>query len=258
MLRRYPVELGSMLYTLVEPARDRALEYNRWYEGDHFFESLREPGAFAGRRFACTRELKQLRYPDGDAVVPSRESGSLLSVYWLLDGGRYEEWGAKRANELHAEGRMFPERAHVHTQLYDLDWFVARDDDGVTPELALDHPFPGMVTVVGETDDHDALDRWYRETYLERLLPGSPIQLCLSFRPRALLPSAPGDVPKLPADPRRWLHLSFLDVEPATCWNELFAGEGAAVEAAGVGTVVFASPFVPTIPGTDTYMDRLW
>jgi hypothetical protein len=30
------------------------------------------------------------------------------------------------------------------------------------------------------------------------------------------------------------------------------------LEAAGKGTVVAALPFIPTIPGTDTYTDKLW
>ena len=30
------------------------------------------------------------------------------------------------------------------------------------------------------------------------------------------------------------------------------------VEATGQGSVVYASPFIPTIPGTDTYTDQLW
>ena len=29
------------------------------------------------------------------------------------------------------------------------------------------------------------------------------------------------------------------------------------VRAGGLGTVVFAAPFIPTLPGTDTYVDQL-
>ena len=46
----------------------------------------------------------------------------------------------------------------MHTRLSSLAWYVARDADGVTPELALDHPFKGMVTVVGECADAAARD----------------------------------------------------------------------------------------------------
>lgn len=250
-----------MLYTLVEPSRERAVEYNRWYEGDHFFESVFGPGVLQGRRYAATRELKALRYPDANTVTGGSDSGSLLSVYWLADGQAYEEWGASRANALHDAGRMFPERAHVHTQLYDLAWFVARDDDGVTPELALDHPFKGMVTVVGECADaaaRDAISAWYRDEYLPGWLPSSAVQLCLSFVPRAIRADAPGDVPKLAGAPGRFMQMYFLEEEPEPLWAPHFAREGDAVAATGLGSVVFATGFLPTIPGTDTYIDRLW
>jgi hypothetical protein len=250
-----------MLYTLVEPSRDRAVAYNRWYEGDHFYESVLGPGVLQGRRYAATRDLKALRYPDPNPVTEERSRGSLLSMYWLVDGEAYETWGAARANELHAAGRMFPERVHVHTQLYDLAWFVARDDDGVTPEIALDHPFAGMVTVVGECVDVEARDRlghWYRTEHLPGCLVAGRIQLCLSFVPRAIRADAPGDVPKLTADPGRYLHVYFLEQHPGDAWSASFAGEGDAVAATGLGRVVFASAFVPTVPGTDAYIDRLW
>ena len=32
-----PVELGTMLFTLVEPHRGHQVAYNRWYERDHFY-----------------------------------------------------------------------------------------------------------------------------------------------------------------------------------------------------------------------------
>jgi hypothetical protein len=38
----------------------------------------------------------------------------------------------------------------------------------------------------------------------------------------------------------------------------MFEEQAAAVEASGLGRVVWASPFIPTIPGTDTYTDQLW
>ena len=40
-------------------------------------------------------------------------------------------------------------------------------------------------------------------------------------------------------------------------WAQTFAPTGAAVVAAGVGRVELAAPFLPTIPGTDAYVDQL-
>jgi hypothetical protein len=33
---------------------------------------------------------------------------------------------------------------------------------------------------------------------------------------------------------------------------------GADVEASGLGRVVFAAPWIPTVVGTDRYTDQLW
>ena len=40
----YPVKVGSMLLTLVEPAQGFERAYNRWYERDHYYG-----GAWSGR-----------------------------------------------------------------------------------------------------------------------------------------------------------------------------------------------------------------
>jgi hypothetical protein len=38
----------------------------------------------------------------------------------------------------------------------------------------------------------------------------------------------------------------------------VWAGLGDAFSSAGLGSIVFASPFLATVPGTDTYTDQLW
>jgi hypothetical protein len=40
-------------------------------------------------------------------------------------------------------------------------------------------------------------------------------------------------------------------------WEEHFAGLGEEIAAAGLGRVELVAPFVPTVPGTDTYVDQL-
>ena len=49
----------------------------------------------------------------------------------------------------------------------------------------------------------------------------------------------------------------FLDGDPADAW-ERFEAYAAGLAQTGVGNVVFAAPFRPTIVGTDTYTDQLW
>ncbi len=53
------------------------------------------------------------------------------------------------------------------------------------------------------------------------------------------------------------MQLAFLNVAPTEVWPR-FRAYADAVEASGLGTVVFAAPFLPTVVGTDTYTDELW
>jgi hypothetical protein len=256
-----PIELGSMLFTLVEPHRGHEVAYNRWYERDHFYAGcLIGPWNFSARRFVCTRELKALRYPKGSPIVPSLEVGSFLAMYWIL-AGRHEEWtrwGRRQVKVLIDADRMFPHRDHVHTQMYRFEWSVNRDPDGVPAELALDHPFKGLVVVWSEAKDGkdrgDVLE-WCRTQGAPRMLAGSASALCLCFTPIPMPSGQPSNVPESSGDEQRFLSLYFLDSEPSEVWEESFAPGEVATDNA---EVLLASPFVPTIPGTDAYTDRLW
>jgi hypothetical protein len=264
-----PIRIGTMLYTLVEPHRGHQVAYNRWYERDHFYAGC-QIGAynFAGARFVATAPLKALRLPASSPggpgpLVADPQVGSYLGVYYVLDGhhDEWNRWAVDQVNVLHAAGRMFEQRDHVHTGLYRFEWEHRRDDDGVPAELTLDHRFPGMVSVFVElADDIDAgqLGTWYRQEYLPSVLPGTPVASVLAFSPLPLLADAPGDVPRPASAAERMLLLWFLDEGPEGSWDAVFARQGEAVAAGGLGQVVWASPFVATVPGTDTYTDQLW
>jgi hypothetical protein len=265
-----PIRIGTMLYTLVEPHRGRQVEYNRWYERDHFYAGC-QIGAynFAGARFVATAPLKSLRLPvAGEAggpepLVADPQVGSYLGVYYVLDGhhDEWNRWAVDQVNTLHAAGRMFEERDHIHTGLYHFEWEHCRDEDGVPAELTLDHRFAGLVSVFVEPREGIGPDRvgaWYRDEYLPAVLPGSPVATVLAFSPLPLLADAPGDVPRSGAEDRRILLLWFLDDEPGDAWEAIFAHQGERLAASGLGDVIWASPFVGTVPGTDTYTDQLW
>src|SRR3546814_17444704 len=128
----------------------KALEYNRWYERDHFFANGQQlPYFFTGRRFVATRALKALRHLDPDNPVSSDASkGSFLHLYWVLPSD-YEEWiaiGYQNFAELEADGRMAGSlRNTIPTVNPQSLWSINRDPDGVPSELALNHPYPGLV-----------------------------------------------------------------------------------------------------------------
>ena len=87
-----PIELGTMLFTMVEPWRGHEVEYNRWYERDHFYAGcMIGAQTFAGQRWVATRDLKALRTPrEPNAITPDATTGSYLALYWIL-AGHYDE-----------------------------------------------------------------------------------------------------------------------------------------------------------------------
>ena len=265
-----PIRLGTLLYTLVEPHRGHEVAYNRWYERDHFYAGC-QIGAynFAGARFVATADLKGRRSPppgtEGSPGAPVSDTavGSYLGVYYVLDGhhDEWNRWAVDQVNLLHAAGRMFEHRDHIHTGLYRFEWEHWREADGVPAELTLDHRFPGLASVfVDASGGRRAEDvaRLYREDLLPGLLPGSSVATVLAFSPLPLLADAPGDVPRDDAAESRTLFLFFLDEPPGSSWDGVLAAQAQALERNGVGHISFASPFISTVPGTDTYADRLW
>jgi hypothetical protein len=87
-------------------------------------------------------------------------------------------------------------------------------------------------------------------------MAGSPVAMTLLFAPNPLPPDRMSYVDDVPGIERRLTLLSFTEVPPDECWDA-FAGTGDAVAAAGKGRVELAAPFLPTLPGTDTYVDEL-
>ncbi|HZU78406.1 MAG TPA: hypothetical protein VE991_00710 [Acidimicrobiales bacterium] len=259
-----PIKLGSMLVTLVEPHRGHEVAYNRWYERDHFYAGcMIGPYQFAGKRFVATADLKALRDPDPTPVTGSPDRGSYVAVYWVLDGYHdvWNRWAVDQVKALHQAGRMFAERDHVHTLLYRFAWEHPRDEDGLPAELALDFPSSGLVLVFTDRRQGvsaEQLEQWQRTEFLPSLLPGTAARLVVAADPLPLLVDAPGDVPRSEADDRRQLTLWFLDAHPSQLWDEVFTAYRQGLEKSGLADVVTALPFVPTVPGTDTYTDRLW
>ena len=242
-----PIRIGTMLYTLVEPHRGHEVAYNRWYERDHFYAGC-QIGAynFAGARFVATADCKSVRVPPraaapdwgSDALArPVADSavGSYLGLYFVLDGhhDEWNRWAVDQVNTLHAAGRMFEHRDHIHTGLYRFEWEHRRDEDGVPAELTLDHRFPGMASVFVEaTGDASPgqVGRFYRDELLPRLLAQTPVATALGFSPLPLLADAPGDVPRDEPSGERTLILFFVDEDPLASWPALIDAQQEALE----------------------------
>lgn len=257
------VRVGTVLFTLVEPHRGHEVAYNRWYERDHFYAGcLIGKDWFAGRRWVATKSLKELRFPADTDFLPDLGAGSYLATYWVHKGHDAEAiaWGSEQVKWLHENERMFAERDHIHTLMYTVRWSFERDEDSVPAALALDHPFQGLVSVMvdhDEAEDARAFSSWLRDDCLPGVVAGSELALVVAATPIPLPEGAPVFQPENPRTHRRTLLLCFTDADPRDCWAtfETLAEE---LAKSGRGAVSYAAPFIPTIPGTDTYTDQLW
>jgi len=247
------IRLGGAIVSLVEPHPGQAVAFHRWYERDHFYAGcMTGPGFFAGRRFVATRALKALRAPAGATVFGgSLARGSFLALYWL-DADREEEavaWSIDAFHALRDAGRIFRPADLVHAGFYRVAWSHARDADGVPPPLALDHPFAGVALTLVETGDPEALAEFQAAT------PRGAVALSVGLAPRPR-PTGAVQAADSSAWPDRMAWLHFLDADPADAWGDAFGDHAARLEAAGVGRLVFAGPFAPTVPGSDRFADE--
>jgi hypothetical protein len=251
------IRLGSLLFTMIEPRKGWEVAYNRWYERDHFYAGcMIGEHQFAGGRFVATRDCKAKRYPANSPITPDPMSGSYLAIYWVLDEFHddWNKWAVEQVNRLHKGDRMFSQRDHVHTGLYRYqDEYNARGSH-MPIELALDRPYPGIVAVIGEIAPGHTIDE-VRAFFHNRPCPGDVMVLST---PLPMQADRPADVPDPGAGGERFLLIYFCTENPLAVWDRDYAGLGDALAASGLGKVVFASPFLATIPGTDTYTDQLW
>jgi hypothetical protein len=264
----YPVKVGSMLMTLVDPSRGFEQAYNRWYERDHFYAGcMIGPWLFAGSRWVATRELKDRRWPkDVGTVAAPYDAGSFIAIYWVEKGHHdehFEAWAVPQVRDLYANGRGFAERRHVHTSMFDHIGSYYRDDDPVPIDLALDRGYPGLVVLWWDGRDGTEASDLHRAVagdHTRALLGGSDIEIASSWTPSAT-DEGPRDVPmdlgSSAGGPNRLVQLLFVNgdvregLDPIRAYTD-------AVEAEGLGRLQLAAPFFSTVVGTDTYIDQLW
>jgi len=257
----YDVKIGAALITMVEPHVGHERAYNRWYEDDHFYAgAMAMPWMFAGRRWVAPVGLQQLRYPAGSPIAQPPDAGKYISTYWITEG-RYEDhmrWTVGTNQRLFADGRIFQERTHVFTSFQRYRGAHYRDALGPRDIHALDYPYGGLVVeVIDSPDAHRREDllAWIASDHAPALLTG-PVAMVLAFQPEPL----PGDKQPYMEDVAgvddRVTLLWFTDSDPRDAWDG-FAGAGAQVAGSGLGRVQLMAPFLPTVPGTDRYVDEL-
>ncbi|MFC5027904.1 hypothetical protein ACQFX6_17570 [Streptomyces sp. DSM 41987] len=260
----YGVRVGHALITMVEPLPGHEYAYNRWYEDDHFIAgAMAMPWMYAGRRWVATRDLQLLRYPEKSAVAQPVTAGCYISTYWVT-AGRYDDhmkWTVGINKRLNRDGRVYQDRTHVFTAFQDHSATVYRDGAAGPRDFhALDHPYAGLVVEVIDAESaeqREELLEWLRSRHLPKRLAGSPAAMVTIFKPTPL----PGDrmtyVKQVEGVDTRLTLLWFLQQDPREAWDAHFTGLDDEVAASGLGRVELVAPFVPTVPGTDTYVNEL-
>ncbi len=255
----YAARIGSALITMVEPHPGREAAYNRWYEDDHFNSgAMAFPWMFAGRRWVATVPYQQLRYPSDSAIAQPLDAGKYISIYWITDG-QYDStirWAVGTNQKLFADGRVFQDRDHTFTSFQDYCGPVYRDASGPRDVHALNYPYQGLVVEVIDAVEgrRDELLAWL----LAERVPAADSSTALGaiFKPIPLPADKQAYVKDVEGLDTRLTLLWFTETDPRECWEE-FAGVGDAVAATGLGRVELMAPFIPTLPGTEMYVDQL-
>jgi hypothetical protein len=232
------VAIGTAIVAYIEPHPGEARAFNRWYERDHMYAATTGgPGAFAGARWVATRACKAVR-PAGATWFGDPARGSFLTTVWVLDGSQreWDEWVSRQMESLRAQAdRMFAGRDHLHTAVY---CFAGeeRAAGGTAAATALDHPHAGVIAMaVGAGSGAAAAGA----------VVGTEVPVAAIFRPERVILSE--------VEPPAYdLVLGFTIADPVDAFRARVAPALAALPDVG-----FASPFVRTIPGTDTYTDEI-
>jgi hypothetical protein len=272
-LRAQHVHIGAVWVSLMEPDAGHEAAFNEWYGDDHFYAGgMALPWIFAGRRWICPRTHQAVRVVGEDPTFQPPEAGRFLHLN-LFSRGHVEEVGSALGDTiagLAGEGRMYVDdipRRHVFSRIqpYAGAVYDAPDEDGPLDVHALDHPFGGVVLEVLRAQpghDRERLTAWLLDDFIPAHLTTARAAMCLVSldadlpdelaRRTRRIPRAYGDG----ADQRLTL-LWFTVDDPLDGWPERFGGHRAELDRAGTARLEFASPFVPTVPGTNRHIDTI-
>jgi hypothetical protein len=81
--------------------------------------------------------------------------------------------------------------------------------------------------------------------------------MCLYFEPMPLPTTKMSYVKDVEGVGQRLTLLWFTEGDPRDPWDAIFAPAGDQISKAGPGRLELVAPFLPTLPGTDKYVDEL-
>jgi hypothetical protein len=256
MSRLEPVSIGSVVFALIDPTPGHELEFNHWYERDHYYTAgLAAPGVFSAGRYIAPRWCKALRRPTDDGRADDRGAGSHLALYFVMDGHDSDRvvWATEQVAAAAEEDRLFTEREHRHTWSYSVAWSWVDPDAGVPPALVLDRRYGGAtVAFVDLAEGVGAGDLQAAEADSGELVDSVGVVLALLPSYEVMPSTWLGEI-----DPETRITLVYFhDGDVAAGW-EASRGRIARLERDGLCSVVWASPFVVNVFGTDLHADEL-
>jgi hypothetical protein len=259
----YDVELGGALITMVEPHRGHERAYNRWYEDDHLYSgAMAMPWVFAGRRWVAPRRLQLLRGPDPSPVAQPVDAGCYIALYWITKGREHDHvyWAVPTHRRLTSDGRIFSARTHVFTAFQRHVGTLCRNGETRQDIHALDTNFGGLVVEVlladGPAGTAALWDR-LRTKHVPTMLEQSPVAMCVAFERLTMPPGLPAPYDSIGVPENYLTLLWFVDEDPALSWSITFAEEAERIARDDLGTFGLLAPFIPTVHGTDRYVDQL-
>ena len=262
----YPVKVGSMLLTLVDPNKGYEKAFNRWYERDHYYEGcMVGPWQMAGSRWVAPRRLKDLRWPAGDTAIAEPDRRRLLRRHLLgrstattttgtTGPPRRSPGSTRTAGASPSAPTPTPCSTTTSRSAY-------RDDDPVPVDLALDHCYDGIVLVWFDAREgnayelHDAPGRRASPGAGGRLVDRD--RLVVDAQPPARRRTSRWTWAPPPEDPSGCARSCSSPATPPRPSTGLKAYTDA-VAADGLADLHLVAPFFRTVVGTDTYADELW
>ena len=242
------VGLESVNFSFVEVHPGHEAAFNRWYERDHFYAGgVLGPGVISGRRWYSPKRLRDVRYVGDTCPFPDPTVGTNLATYFFTPpsgGDEFRDWVTPQLAELRQQGRMFAERTPVNIGFYTFDQVV--DLPGaidIEPHIALDRPFGAVIATfaaggVGAPASGS--------------VPDGTFTLGCTWKPQPAIVAQPDLTPFAPVR----LLLTFVRDAPEPDAAALAAVATTAAHAAGA-TAMWASAFLPVIPGSDGFVEEL-
>lgn len=262
--------VGGAYVGITETVAAHERSFNRWYEDDHFYSgAMSGPWILAGRRWLATAALRRTWLPADSPLITPGGQGCFLKVYWFAQGHEddAQTWMRETYKVLMTPER-FPtmpmpgvteprvRRNSVYSSFQrHLFTCLADPGDPLREIHALDYPFGGLALDIirSRTPVTDLATRLKSDVADTLDVDAASCKIAVAFE-RAhdeWLPAA-GRV----GDGEVAVFWFFVTPPSSAGYAPLLTSFHGRVIDADAELVLSAS-FIPTIPGTDAYIEEM-